>query len=508
MQKPDSHILTIFGASGDLARRKLIPSIYDLYLQDLLPEHFALLGTGRKEFTDESFRDHMREALETFSGDDADPARVTQFLDYLYYVSIDTADQAEYTRLKNKLDELGQLLDTGDKHIFYLATPPSLYAKVAHSLAGQGLARNKTGWRRIIVEKPFGYDLASSRELNQQFREVFEEEQIYRIDHYLGKETVQNIMVTRFSNAIYEPIWNRNYVHHVEITAAESIGVGDRGGYYEGSGALRDMFQNHMLQLVALVAMEPPVWADSSSIRNEIVKVLESLRPLSKQDLSGNVIRGQYTESMIGGESAKGYRKETGVDTDSRTETYFGIKFYIDNWRWKDVPFYVRTGKRLPTRVTEIVVHFQATPHHIFSGHQTDEVNTNKFIIRIQPDEGLLIKYGMKVPGAGYKVQTVNMDFHYSDLSEVYLPTAYERLLHDCMLGDSTLYARGDAVECAWSFVDPILKYWENNPDHALYGYPAGTWGPKEADDLIEEKGLTWRYPHKNLTDDGIYCEL
>ncbi len=308
MQKPDPHILTIFGASGDLAQRKLIPSIYDLYLQDLLPEHFALLGTGRKEYTDESFRDHMREALETISGDDADPARVTQFLDFLYYVSIDTADQAEYTRLKDKLDELGQLLDTRDNHIFYLATPPSLYAKVAHSLAGQGLARNKTGWRRIVVEKPFGYDLASSRELNRQFREVFEEEQIYRIDHYLGKETVQNILVTRFSNAIYEPIWNRNYVHHVEITAAESIGVGDRGGYYEGSGALRDMFQNHMLQLVALVAMEPPVWADSSSIRNEIVKVLESLRPLSEQDLAGNVIRGQYTESMIGGESAKGYR--------------------------------------------------------------------------------------------------------------------------------------------------------------------------------------------------------
>jgi glucose-6-phosphate 1-dehydrogenase len=263
-----------------------------------------------------------------------------------------------------------------------------------------------------------------------------------------------------------------------------------------------------MLQLVALVAMEPPVWADSSSIRNEIVKVFESLRPLSEQDLSSNVIRGQYTESMIRGESAKGYRKETGVDPDSRTETYFGIKFYIDNWRWKDVPFYVRTGKRLPTRVTEIVVHFQPTPHHIFSGHQTDEVNTNKFIIRIQPNEGLLIKYGMKVPGAGYKVQTVNMDFHYSDLSEIYLPTAYERLLHDCMLGDSTLYARGDAVECAWRFVDPILKYWDKNPDHALFGYPAGTWGPKEADDLIEEKGLTWRYPCKNLTDDGIYCEL
>jgi glucose-6-phosphate 1-dehydrogenase len=508
MQKPDRHILTIFGASGDLARRKLIPSIFNLYIQDLLPVNFALLGTGRKGFGDESFRDHMRQALEDFSGNDADPGRVKGFLDCLYYTSIDTTDPADYARLKNKLDELGRSLKTGDNHIFYLATPPSLYARVADSLAGQGLARGQNGWRRIVVEKPFGYDLASSRELNRQFREVFDEEQIYRIDHYLGKETVQNIMVTRFSNAIFEPVWNRNFVHHVEITASESMGVGSRGGYYEGSGALRDMFQNHLLQLVALVAMEPPVWANSGSIRNEIVKVLESLRPFSDEDLKRHVIRGQYTESRIRGEETMGYRQETGVDPESRTETYVGIKFFIDNWRWKGVPFYARTGKRLPLRVTEIVVHFQPTPHHIFSGHQTGETNYNQLIIRIQPDEGLLIKFGMKVPGAGYKVQTVNMDFHYSDLSDTYLPAAYERLLHDCMLGDSTLYARGDAVECAWGFVDPVLKYWEQHPEHALYGYPAGTWGPKEADDLIEEKRLTWRYPSKNLADDGIYCEL
>lgn len=508
MQKPDQHILTIFGASGDLTRRKLVPAIYHLYDQDLLPERFALLGTGRKEFTDESFRDQMQQALETFSGDGADPARLKAFLKRLYYVSIDTADPSEYSRLKERLDALDQQLNTGNNHIFYLATPPSLYAKVAQSLAAQGLARNENSWRRIIVEKPFGYDLASSRDLNRQFREVFNEEQIYRIDHYLGKETVQNILVTRFSNAIFEPIWNRNYVHYVEITASESIGVGDRGGYYEGSGALRDMFQNHMLQLVTLVAMEPPVWADSKSIRNEIMKVLESLRPLSETDMAGNVIRGQYMESVIRGERVKGYRTETGVDPESRTETYLAIKFFIDNWRWKHVPFYVRTGKRLPAQLTEIVVHFQPTHHHIFCGHQTGEINTNQLIIRIQPNEGLIIKFGMKVPGAGYKVQTVNMDFHYSDLSEIYLPTAYERLLHDCMLGDSTLYARGDSVECAWGFVDPVLKYWEHNPGHTLYGYPAGTWGPKEADGLIEGKGLTWRHPCDSLAGDGIYSEL
>ena len=508
MHKPDQHILTIFGASGDLARRKLIPSIFHLYLQDLLPDNFALLGTGRKQFTDESFREHMKQALVNFSGNDAGPHAEKNFLECLYYVPIDTADPADYARLKNKLDELGRLLKTRNNHIFYLATPPSLYAKVANGLAGQGLTSNPNGWRRIIMEKPFGYDLASSRELNRQLGEVFDEEQIYRIDHYLGKETVQNIMVTRFSNAIFEPVWNRNFVHHVEITASESIGVGSRGGYYEGSGALRDMFQNHMLQLVALVAMEPPVWANSGSIRNEIVKVLESLRPFSDDDLQHHVIRGQYTESRIRGETARGYRQETGVDPESRTETYVGIKFFIDNWRWKGVPFYVRTGKRLPLRVTEIVVHFQPTPHHIFSGQKTGETNYNELIIRIQPDEGLLIKFGMKVPGAGYKVQTVNMDFLYSDLSDTYLPSAYERLLHDCMLGDATLYARGDAVECAWGFVDPILKHWEQHPDLALYGYPAGTWGPREADDLIEEKGLTWRYPGKNLADDGTYCEL
>ncbi len=508
MQKSEPHILCIFGASGDLTRRKLIPALYDLYLQNLLPEEFAVLGAGRKPYTDEIFREQMTAALKSHSatppGDS--PEKAVLFVQKLFYTSLDTSDPDSYSLVKQKLEKLDMALGTGRNMIFYLATPPSLYTPIANSLAKQELTTEDDGWKRIVVEKPFGYDLESSKELNIQLRKVFKEDQIYRIDHYLGKETVQNIMVTRFSNGIFEPIWNRNFVSHVEITASEAIGVGDRGGYYEGSGALRDMLQNHILQLVALVAMEPPVWANSVSIRNEMVKVLDSIRPMSTEAIEKDVVRGQYTSSVVRGESMTGYREETGVDPNSRTETYTGLKFYIDNWRWKDVPFFARTGKRLPIRVTEIIVHFQGSPHHIFS-HGDHSSENNQLIIRIQPDEGLLMKFGMKVPGAGYDVQNVNMDFHYSSLSEVYLPAAYERLLLDCMLGDSTLYARGDAVESAWRFVDPILQYWKKNPDKELYGYPAGTWGPKEADELFSE-GLTWRYPSKNLADDGKYCEL
>ncbi len=510
MHKPEAHILTIFGASGDLTRRKLIPALYNLYLQDLLPDKFAVVGVGRKPYTDEIFREQMLAALQSHSHSSSPSGhsqkKTNEFVQQLFYTALDTSDPLSYALLKQRLEKLDLDRGTRGNFIFYLATPPSLYAPIAHSLAKQDLTSEKEGWSRIIVEKPFGYDLDTSKELNEQLRKVFHEEQIYRIDHYLGKETVQNILVSRFSNGIFEPLWNRNYVSHVEITASESLGVGERGGYYDGSGALRDMLQNHILQLVALVAMEPPVWADSASIRGEMVKVLDSIRPLTTGDIEKNVVRGQYTGSLVRGESITGYREETGVDSDSRTETYLGLKFFIDNWRWKDVPFFARTGKRLPTRVTEIVVHFQSTPHHIFR-HKDGISDNNQLIIRIQPDEGLLLKFGMKTPGAGYDVQNVNMDFHYSSLAEVYLPAAYERLLLDCMLGDSTLYARGDAVESAWRFVDPILKYWKENPDKALYGYPAGTWGPQEADELFAE-GLTWRYPCRNLTDDGEYCEL
>jgi glucose-6-phosphate 1-dehydrogenase len=363
-------------------------------------------------------------------------------------------------------------------------------------------------WRRVIIEKPFGTSLESARELNRQLLGHMAEHQVYRIDHYLGKETVQNLLVTRFSNGIFEPLWNRNYIHHIEITSAESIGVEGRGGYYDGSGALRDMVQNHLLLLAGLVAMEPPVLINSKNIRNEIVKVFQSLRPIKEEDVAQQVIRGQYIDSHVKGKTVKGYRSEEGVHPDSRTETFVAMKFFIDNWRWAGIPFYIRTGKMLPTRVTEIVIHFKATPHHLFCDNESLSKQSNQLVIRIQPDEGILMKFGMKVPGAGFKVQNVNMDFHYSDLSDTYVPSAYERLLLDCMLGDSTLYHRGDAVEAAWSFVEPILAAWKNNPGIPVHGYPAGSWGPDVSDNLIEEKDLTWRYPCKNLTDDGLYCEL
>jgi len=502
MQQPEDHILVIFGASGDLTQRKLIPALFNLRIQGLLPDKFCILGVGRKGLTDSEFRLKAQEAIENLKG-----TETGTFIDRIYYQQLETARTNAYKGLIKRIDLLSEEHAIPLNIIYYLATPPSMYSIIANNLAVNGLAEQKNGWKRIIVEKPFGYNLASSQALNRDLLGAFEEKQIFRIDHYLGKETVQNIMVTRFSNGIFEPVWNRNFISHVEITAAEDIGVGNRGGYYEGSGALRDMFQNHMLQLVALVAMEPPVLADSTSVRNEIMKVLESLRPLGEREIKKDVIRAQYLDSTVKGNKIKAYRSENGVDTDSRTETFAAVKFYIDNWRWKGVPFYVRTGKRLPTRVTEIVVHFEATPHHIFR-NKDEGISNNQLIIRIQPDEGLLLKFGMKVPGAGYQVQTVNMDFHYSDLSDVYLPAAYERLLLDCMLGDSTLYARGDAVECAWRFVDPVLRYWEENPGHALYGYPGGTWGPPEAEAMFDDPGSSWRYPCKNLTDDGNYCEL
>ncbi len=510
MEKAENQILVIFGASGDLTERKLIPALFRLGMQKLSPERFVILGLGRTEHTDDSFREKMDQAIRRFVElEKEDLPLIQEFLYRLFYQSLNTSETADYISLAGRIADLDESYQTNGNIIFYLATPPSLYIPVAQHLGEAGLAKtDEQGWRRIIVEKPFGYDLESSKQLNKSILGIFDEGQVYRIDHYLGKETVQNLMVTRFSNGIFEPVWNRNYVHHVEITSAENIGVEGRGGYYDQSGALLDMLQNHLLQLVALVGMEPPVWADSRSIRNEMVKVLESLRPLSQEDVRSNIIRGQYTEARIKGNQLKGYRQEQGVDPESRTETYVAMKFFIDNWRWNGIPFYIRTGKYLPTRVTEIVIHFQPTPHHIFCRHNEGMDSYNQLIIRIQPDEGILLKFGMKVPGAGYQVQNVNMDFHYSSLSDAYLPAAYERLLLDCMMGDSTLYARGDAVESAWKFVQPIIEDWKSNTNNPLHGYPAGTWGPKEADDLIEGKGLAWRYPCKNLSDDGIYCEL
>lgn len=508
MQKPPGHILVIFGASGDLASRKLLPALCSLGCQSLLPESHAVIGVGRTEMSDEQFRDRMTEAVSLHAeGEKPDEAQLDSFVSRLYYFPT-----AEYSferdgKFTRYLGEIAERYGVAGNYIFYLATPPSMYESISRSLWAAGLLRREKGYRRVIIEKPFGYDLESGIRLNSVLHELIAEDQIFRIDHYLGKETVQNLLVTRFANGIFEPLWNRNYIDRVEITSAESIGVEDRGGYYDSSGALRDMVQNHLLQMVGLTAMEPPSSLDADAIRNEVQKVFQSLQPVKEEDVAKNVIRGQYTASVVRGVCLPGYRQERGVPRDSRTETYVAIKFFINNWRWGGVPFYIRTGKRLPTRVTEIVIHFRPTPHHLFRRAE-GKLNANQLIIRIQPDEGILLKFDMKEPGSGFNVKNVNMDFHYSDLANIRVPSAYERLLYDVMMGDSTLFSRDDEVETAWKFLQPVQNAWKSDTSIKVFGYPAGTWGPEFANDLIEGADLTWRYPCKNLADDGLYCEL
>jgi len=506
MKKPENHIFVIFGGRGDLAKRKIVPALYSLFVQDLLPERYAVLATGRSKVTDVAYQDEVKAAVDSFS-EEKDKSRIKDFADTFRYIDLDPSINEAFSRLPTALASIRSLLGISGNTLFYFSVPPDLYTKISDDLALNGLNNESDGWKRMIIEKPYGHDFESATALNSKLLENWGENQIYRIDHYLGKETVQNILVTRFSNGIFEPLWNRNYVHHVEITSAESLGVERRGAYYEGAGALRDMVQNHLLSLTGFVAMEPPSSLDSTSIRNEILKVFQSLRPIQTEDVQQVAIRGQYTGAHVRGESIKGYREEEHVDPSSITETFAALKFYIDNWRWGGVPFYIRTGKRLPTRVTEAVVHFKQTPHTLFS-QNSESGGCNQLIIRIQPDEGILLKFGMKIPGAGFNIRNVNMDFHYSDFASERIPMAYERLLYDCMNGDNTLYTRSDEVLAAWRFLDPVIKTWYNNHDIPVYGYPAGTWGPEKADELIEEPELTWRYPCKNLADDGVYCEL
>jgi glucose-6-phosphate 1-dehydrogenase len=496
----ENNAIVIFGASGDLTHRKLIPAFYHLYANGMLPEDFVILGVSRTAFSDGEFRDKMTASL-LENEKNIDDEKLERFIAHLYYQPLNTSDKAEYAILKQRLEVLHDKHNTACNTVYYLSTPPSLYAVIPECLAAHGLNDETQGWKNLIVEKPFGYDLKSAVELDERLHACFKEHQIYRIDHYLGKETVQNLLVLRFSNAMFEPLWNHRYIDHVEITNSEFLGVEERGGYYDGSGALRDMFQNHLLQVLAMVAMEPPSVINANSMRDEAVKVMQCFRPLSQDDLENSLVLGQYTASMVRGEQLPGYREEQGVADDSRTETYVGLKMFIDNWRWSGVPFYVRTGKRLPTRVTEVVIHFKKTPHPVFGVNAPE----NKLIIRIQPDEGILLSFGLKKPGAGFESQEVSMDFHYDDLKESNLLTAYERLLLDCMKSDATLFARTDAVRACWQFVQPILDF-KDSCEH-LYGYAAGTWGPKEADELLTNDSRTWRFPCKNLTNTD-YCEL
>ena len=479
--------IVIFGASGDLTFRKLIPALYNLHKVGRLGERFSVLGVARTELSNEQFRDKMRDALIKF--ENASGEVLEEFCNHLYYQAVNTSDALDYAKLLPRLDELHDKYSSAGNTLYYLSTPPSLYGVIPECLAAHGLTTEEFGWKRIIVEKPFGYDIQTAKALDVQIHRFFEEHQIYRIDHYLGKETVQNLLVLRFSNGLFEPLWNRNYIDYVEITGAESIGVEERGGYYDGSGAMRDMFQNHLLQVLAMVAMEPPAIINADAMRDEVAKVLYCLHPLSNEDLKNNLVLGQYTAAEIDGEMAKGYLEEKGVPEDSNTETFMALKCEIDNWRWAGVPFYVRTGKRLPTRVTEVVIHFKTTPHPVFSQNAPE----NKLIIRVQPDEGISMRFGLKKPGAGFEAKEVSMDFRYADLADEQVLTAYERLLLDAMKGDATLFARTDAVHAAWKFVQPILDYKETGG--RVHEYEAGTWGPVAAEKLIAKSGRVWRKP-------------
>ena len=477
----------IFGASGDLTHRKLIPALYNLYKIGRLSENFSVLGVARSELNDETFREKMREAL--IHNEETTPETLDAFCSHLYYQAVNTSDAQDYDKLVPRLDNLHDKYKTSGNTLYYMSTPPSLYGVIPECLAAHGLNTEEYGWKRIIVEKPFGYDEKTAQALDVQIHRFFEEHQIYRIDHYLGKETVQNLLVLRFSNGWFEPLWNRNFIDYVEITGAESIGVEERGGYYDGSGAMRDMFQNHLLQVLAMVAMEPPAIINANSMRDEVAKVMHSLRPLTAEDMEHNLVLGQYTAAEINGKMENGYLEEKGVPADSRTETYIALRCEIENWRWAGVPFYVRTGKRLPARVTEIVIHFKTTPHPVFSQNAPE----NKLIIRIQPDEAISMRFGLKKPGAGFEAKEVSMDFRYADLAGAQVLTAYERLLLDAMKGDATLFARTDAVHAAWKFVQPILDYKANGG--RIHEYEAGTWGPVAADKLIAKQGKVWRKP-------------
>lgn len=452
-----------------------------------MSENFSVLGVARSDLNDETFREKMREAL--IHNEETTPDTLDAFCSHLYYQAVNTSDAQDYGKLVPRLDELHDKYQTCGNTLYYMSTPPSLYGVIPECLAAHGLNTEEYGWKRIIVEKPFGYDEKTAQALDVQIHRFFEEHQIYRIDHYLGKETVQNLLVLRFSNGWFEPLWNRNFIDYVEITGAESIGVEERGGYYDGSGAMRDMFQNHLLQVLAMVAMEPPAIINANSMRDEVAKVMHSLRPLTAEDMEHNLVLGQYTAAEINGKMENGYLEEKGVPADSRTETYIALRCEIENWRWAGVPFYVRTGKRLPARVTEIVIHFKTTPHPVFSQNAPE----NKLIIRIQPDEAISMRFGLKKPGAGFEAKEVSMDFRYADLAGAQVLTAYERLLLDAMKGDATLFARTDAVHAAWKFVQPILDYKANGG--RIHEYEAGTWGPVAADKLIAKQGKVWRKP-------------
>jgi glucose-6-phosphate 1-dehydrogenase len=496
-RSPEPCAMVIFGGSGDLTRRKLVPALYNLSRKRLIPGGFTILGLSRSAMTDEEYRRRLREWVDRQSeGPPSDTETWEPFSQGIHYLSADFHDPATYQKVRAALDQYDATRGTEGNRIFYLATAPSDYADIIRNLGAAGLASEQSGgacWVRAIIEKPFGRDLVSARALNSEVHSVFTEDQVYRIDHYLGKETVQNLLVFRFANGIFEPIWNRQYVDHVQITAAEDIGVGTRGSYYEEAGALRDMIQNHIMQLIALVSMEPPPDFAPNSVRDEKAKVLRSIHPFTPDQIAQVAVRGQYGSGFIGGKQVQAYLEEKGVSPNSNTETYAAIRFTIDNWRWAGVPFYVRTGKNLAKRATEIAVTFRKTPHFIFQQTASDESDANVLAMRIQPNEGITLKFVAKLPGQSMNIRAVNMDFRYGSTFGLHLASAYERLLLDCMIGDPTLFDRVDSVEAAWTLVQPFLDAWGPGSTLPICRYESGSWGPAEADALLGRENRHWR---------------
>src|SRR5688572_13061275 len=486
-------VVVIFGATGDLTRRKLLPALFRLSQQRLIPNEFAVLGTARQPMSDDEFREVMKQAVTEFGSEDAlDESAWESFAKRIYYVDGDFGEAETYHTLKKRLEEIDNEYQTQGNRIFYLATLPDHFGLIARQLGEAKLAHPKKGsWTRIIVEKPFGRDLESARKLNKELAAVFDEKQVYRIDHYLGKETVQNLLVFRFANSIFEPLWNRQYIDHIQITNAETKGVEGRGAYYETAGALRDMIQNHVFQVTSLIAMEPPAALSANAVRDEKAKALQSVRAFPKDRIDQLAVRGQYGPGTVLGDTVPGYREEPGVDPKSSTETFASLKMYFDNWRWAGVPFYIRSGKRLQKHVTEIAIHFKGVPHRLFTDADAP-LEPNVLVIRIQPNEGITLRFAAKLPGQAMRIRPVNMDFRYGSSFGVKPPEAYERLLLDCMLGDSTLYARRDMVERGWEIVSPLLDAWQQ-PATDLPNYAAGSWGSRSAFALIERDGRSWR---------------
>jgi glucose-6-phosphate 1-dehydrogenase len=482
---PDPCVLTIFGASGDLTKKKLLPALYALAFRRLLPEKFAVVGVARTQESDDEFRERMKEAVQEHARDEFRDEVWDTLAEGMRYVATDFSDEGGQDEVAQTLNELDEERGTGGNRVYYLAIPPSVFPTVVDAL---GRRRSADGWTRLIVEKPFGHDLESADELNAAIRQHFTEEEVFRIDHYLGKETVQNMLALRFSNGIFEPIWNRQFIDHVQITVAESIGIEGRAGYYEQAGAIRDIFQNHLLQLLAITAMEPPIDFTAESVRNEKVKVLRAMHTPGPK----SVVRGQYGRGFVEGEEVIGYREETGVAPNSTTDTYVAAKLYVDSWRWADTPFYVRMGKRLARRETTIAIQFKRAPHPPFEETAGDGLRPNVLLVHIQPDEGVSLAIGAKVPGQGMTIRTVHMDFLYGGAFRTGMPEAYERLILDAMLGDATLFTRTDEVEEQWKLVDAIVAAWKRDRP-SFPNYPAGTWGPPSADELLARDGRSWR---------------